>query len=158
MSGIDLGEAAIRGADWSRYRISTGTAEQFGGTLLRLLRCGTPDESREVWNGIENFVFAQDTIFSAAEPTVDVILAALAGDRPRHVKVTLVDLLFLILNGRSDEDPDLHERCHGRALRGTWLLAREAAAEDEPMRDAFLEAMDLIDPVQAEALRGWLTS
>jgi hypothetical protein len=158
MKDTDLGEAVIRWVDWSRYRVSTGNARQFGGTLLRLLRAASPDESREVWNGIENSVFAQDTIFSAAEPAIDVVLAALVADRPRHVKVALVDLLFLVLNGHSDEDPGLHDRCHGRALRGLWLLAREAAGAEEPVRDAVLEAMDLIDPTQTEALRTWFAS
>jgi hypothetical protein len=153
---VDLGEAVIRSIDWSRFRISTGDAEGFGDTLLRLLRAGTPDESREVWQKIENFVFAQDAIFSAAEPTVDVIMAAMVDDRPRHVLITLIDLLFLILNGRSDEEPGLDERCHGRALRGAWLLAREAAYAEEPIRDALLEAMELIDSAHAEALRAWL--
>jgi hypothetical protein len=156
MTGSDLAEAAIHGIEWGRYRIVTGTADQFGDALLRLLHCNAPEESREAWKGIENFVFAQDAIYTAAEPTIDVILAALAGDRPKHVKVTLVDLLFLILNGRSDEDPQLHERCLKRALRGIWLLAREAAVAEEPVRDAILEAMDLIDPAQSRSLRVWL--
>src|SRR5689334_22032966 len=82
MSGINLGEAVIRSVDWSRYRLSTGSAERFGDTLLRLVRAATPEDSREVWNGIENSVIAQDTMFSAAEPTIDVILAALAGEIP----------------------------------------------------------------------------
>jgi hypothetical protein len=158
MSDTNLGEVVIRRVDWSRYRISTGSADQFGDALLRLVRSGTPDESREAWQSIENFVFAQDTIFSAAEPTIDVILAALAGDPPRHVRITLLDLTFLILNGGSNEDPDLHERCHARALRGVWLLTREVVGAEEPICDAVLEAMDLIDPAQSEALRTWLAS
>jgi hypothetical protein len=156
MSDADLSEAFIRWVDWSRYRISAGNAAGFGDTLLRLIRAGTPDESREVWKSIENSVFAQDTIFSAAEPTIDAILAALAGDRPRHVKITLLDLMFLLLNGDSDEDHDLRERCHARALRGIWLLVREAAGAEGPIRDAVFETMDLIDPAQSEALRTWL--
>lgn len=158
MNGIDLGEAAIGSVDWNRYGVSTGTAEGFGDVLLRLLRCASPGESREVWTGVENVVFAQDEIFSAAEPTVDVILAALATDRPRHVKITLVDLLFLLLHGRSDEDPGLYMRCHERALRGTWLLAREAATGDRPITEAILEVLELTDSAHAETLRAWLTS
>lgn len=158
MSDADLGEACIRWVDWSRYRISAGSAAQFGDTLLRLIRSGTPDESREAWKGIENSVFAQDTIFSAAEPTIDVIMAALAGNRPRHVKITLLDLMFLLLNGDSNEDHDLRERCHSRALRGIWLLAREAVGTEEPIHDAVFEVMDLIDSAQSEALRTWIAS
>ena len=156
MSDMNLGEAVIRSVDWSRYSLSTGSAERFGDVLLRLVRAGTPEDSREVWKGIENAVFAQDTIFSAAEPTIDVVLAALAGEIPRHVKITLIDLMFLLLHGRSNDDPDLHERCHARALRGTWLLVREAASAQGAIRDALLEVMDLIDSTQSEALRSWL--
>jgi hypothetical protein len=155
---VDMGEALIRSVDWNRYRISTGRASDFGDRLLGLLHASTPDESRVAWQGIENFVFAQDTIFSAAEPTIDVILAALVNDRPSHVKITLIDLLFLILNGDSNEEPDLHRRCRASASRGIWLLAREASLSDGPIRDSILEAMELIDADRAEALRALLDS
>ncbi|GIH07620.1 hypothetical protein Rhe02_56870 [Rhizocola hellebori] len=82
MSDTDLGQVVIQRVDWSRYWTSTGSPELFGNILSKLLQAGTPDESREVWNGIENSVFAQDTIFSAVEPTIDVIPAALVEDRP----------------------------------------------------------------------------
>lgn len=155
---VEFGIAAIRSIDWSRYRIITGGADRFGDALEGLLYASSPDQSRVAWTGIENVVFAQNTIFSAAEPTVDVVLATLVGDPPRHVRTTIIDLLFLILGGASDEDPDLHRRCRERAMRGIWLLVREAAHAEEPTRDAVLEAMELIDPTQAATLRMWLGS
>jgi len=73
-----------------------------------------------------------------------------------HVKAPVVDLLFLLLNGGSEDDPDLSQRCRERALRGTWLLVREAATEPEWIRDAVLEVLGLVDPGQADDLRAWL--
>src|ERR1700678_1869303 len=116
---MDIGEVTVLSVNWSAFQLSTGAATEFGGTLIRLLRSRDTDECREAWRNIENFVFAQDTIFSAAEPTIDVVLAALVDDRPL-IKGMLIDLLFLLLHGGSVEDPDLPCRCRDRALRGMW--------------------------------------
>jgi hypothetical protein len=160
MNRISLAEIVTQRVDWSQYRIASGNAAQFGETLLLLIRCGDSNEARKIWTNIENFVFSQNTVFSAAEPAIDVILAALVEDCPRHVKIALVDLLFLLLNGRSDVDPGLYERCRERALRGVWLLTREAAAAAaaDPLRDAIIEVVDLIDSAQTDAVQGWLAS
>jgi hypothetical protein len=155
---MDLGEAAIRSVDWARFRTSEGKATQFGDVLVQLLRGRDAAEAEEVWRRIENVVFSQDMIFSAAEPTIDAMLAALVQDRPVHVKASVIDLLFHLLHGGSDEDPDLSRRCRERALRGTWLLVREAATGPEWVRDPVLEILDLVDHRQAEALRAWLVS
>ena len=156
--GDVLSEAAIRSVDWSSFRVATGSATNFGETLSQLLASRDAAETRGVWDRIENVVFSQDDVFSAAEPTVDVAFAALVDGPSRHVKVALIDLLFLLLHGESLEDPSLQERCRQRALRGVWLLAREAATETEKMRSSVLEVIELIDPGQADSLRLWLPS
>jgi len=155
---MDLGEATIRSLDWAQYRIKTGDASQFGDQLIRLLHSRDATESLEVWRNIENHVVSQDTIYDAAEPTVDSILAALVEERPDHVKAMIIDLLFLLLNGGSVEDPNLSGRCRARAMRGTWLLVREAANGPEWVRDAVLEVLELVDAGTAAALRAWLDS
>jgi hypothetical protein len=154
---MDIGEAVIRSVDWSRFQISTGEATQFGSTLIQLLRVRNAADYAEVWPNIENVVFSQDDIFSAAEPTIDALLAALVDDRP-EIEGVLIDLLFLLLHGGSVEDPDLARRCRDRALRGTWLLVRVAATGSEGLRRAVLEVLDLVDPRQADALRSWFAS
>lgn len=153
-----LGEAMIQSVNWSDFRVASGDAVRFGETLAQLLATRDSAETRSAWNKIENVVFSQDDIFSAAEPTIDVLLAALVDERSRHAKVAIIDLLFLLLHGDSLEDPGLRERCHERALKGLWLLAREASIESATMRDSILDIIELIDPGQAERLRIWLAS
>jgi len=155
---MDVGEAVIRSFDWSRFQISTGEATRFGDTLIRLLRISNTAEYEETWRDIENVVFCQDTIFSAAEPTIDAMLAALVDDRPAPIKSVVIDLLFLLLNGGSVEDPDLARRCRERAIRGVWLLVREAVSGSEGVSRAVLEVLDLVDSSQAYAVREWLAS
>lgn len=155
---MDIGEAAIRSTEWSRFQISTGEATQFGDKLIRLLGSQNATECKEAWRYIENFVFSEDDIFSAAEPTIDAMLAALVDDRPGPIKSVVIDLLFLLLHGGSTDDPDLARRCRERALRGTWLLVREAVIGSEGTRRAVLEVLDLVDSAQADALRSWLAS
>ncbi len=155
---MDIGEAAIQSVDWACFQISTGEASEFGNTLVGLLRSRDAAESEEIWRHIENFVFSQDTIFTAAEPTIDAMLAALVQDRPMHVKALIMDLLFLLLNGSSVDDRDLSRRCRERALRGTWLLVHEAVTGPAWIRQAVLEVLDLVDPGQADAVRAWLVS
>lgn len=155
---MDIGEAVIRSVDWACFQISTGEASEFGNTLVGLLRSRDVAESKEIWRHIENFVFSQDTIFTAAEPTIDAMLGALVEDRPMHVKTLIMDLLFLLLNGSSVDDRDLSRRCRERALRGTWLLVREAVAGPAWIRPAVLEVLDLVDPPRADSLRSWLGS
>jgi hypothetical protein len=155
---MDFGETAIRSVNWRRFQISTGEATQFGNVLVRLIRSHDAVESKEVWRYIENFVFSQDLIYSAAEPTIDVMLAVLVEERPMHVKALVLDLLFLLLHGASEEDPDLSRRCRERALRGTWLLVRQVVVGPEWVREPVLEILDLVDPGQADALRVWLAS
>ena len=110
---MDVGEAVALSVDWSAYELMTGEATQFGDRLVRLLRSCDPAECQEAWRHIENHVFAQDTIYSAAEPTIDVVLAALVADKPL-IKGMLIDLLFLLLNGGSAAEPDLAVRCRDR--------------------------------------------
>lgn len=151
---MDVGEATARSVDWPAFELMTGEATQFGDSLIRFLRSRDPAECQEAWRHIENHVFAQDSIYSAAEPTVDVVLAALVDDRPL-IKGMLIDLLFLLLHGSSSGDPDLADRCRRRALKGVWLLVRLAVTGSEATRGAILEVLHLLDPAQPEALSSW---
>lgn len=142
---MDVASALIDKIDWSGFASHTGSAAGVGDALKRLL--GSPDAvaARDAWWGLENVVFAQDDIFSAAEPTIDVLFAALAGRPPAHVKSLLLDLLFHLLHGESVDDPLLPERCRERARRGTWLLAAEAASREGPSRETIVEILELVD-------------
>jgi hypothetical protein len=42
-------EAAIESIDWSRYRLLTASAEDFGRALLQILQSRDSSEIEEVW-------------------------------------------------------------------------------------------------------------
>jgi hypothetical protein len=72
---------------------------------------------------LENHLVVQGSVFEAAEPSVSVLVAALADERPRHVRVSILDLLFQILNGGPDHSEvallvgSYPSRCGQRLLR-----------------------------------------
>lgn len=156
---MDLCEKIVSSVDWARLHTMEGDASQVGEALLQLIRSKDGHEAETIWRrGIENVVFAQNGIYDAAEPTIDVMLAALVTDRPTHVRASALELIFLILNGGSEEDPDLSRRCSERATKGIWLLVREAVSGPEWVLEPVLDIIDILDPVQADALRSWVNA
>lgn len=143
---MSMGESMIRAVDWSSHTVLSGTEDDLGSALAALLASEDPESAEATWWRIENVVFSQDTIYSAAEPTVDVVLAALADERPRFIRSWLLELLFFIMKGGSLEDPELPGRCRSRARRGLWLLAREATATSGPEQDLVMRTIEYIDP------------
>ena len=153
---MGLGEAAIAAYDWNSYEVSGHSGEQVAVSLNRFINSRDSSHSRVLWWDIENVVFAQNTIYGVAAPTMEVLLAALADDRPMHVRNWIVELLRFLLSGGSSTDPDLVRRCHRRAVMGLWLLAREAQTQRTEERAAVLKVIALIDPDRAEQLKRWL--
>ncbi|HEX2347681.1 MAG TPA: hypothetical protein VHI51_04515 [Ktedonobacterales bacterium] len=124
-----------------------------------MFRSTTDAEAEQVWwKSFENKVFAQNTIYGAAEATINVLLAALADERPQHVRGRILELLFFLLNGGSDDDPTLAERCREQARQGLWLLAQEARVASELDRDRVLDVIECIDLQRADFVRAALTS
>ena len=74
---ISVAERMVEEVDWPSYRVAMGPATTLGAALHALISSGNVDESSAAWNEIEEHVFSQGTIYSAAEPTVSVMLAAL---------------------------------------------------------------------------------
>jgi hypothetical protein len=154
---VKLGERAIADVDWTKLRVLRGTGAEYADTLRAFLRSEDFAAAELTWNDIENVVFAQNTIYEAAEPTVLVLLAALADNPAAHMRGWIVELLFMLLNGASIEDPDLANRCREQAMRGIWLLAGEAATSEAAARSAVLDVIRLIDPVIERKLVIWLS-
>jgi hypothetical protein len=142
---MDIALGLIDKIDWSGFECQMGSATDVGDGLRRLLGSQDGVAASDAWWGLENVIFAQDDIFSVAEPTVDVVLAALATNPPAHLKSRLLDLLFHILHGESVDDPLLSERCRARALRGAWLLVAEAASREGGGRETVLEILEMVD-------------
>jgi len=157
---MGYGERAIAAVNWQALEVSGGrTADDLPAALLALFRSTTDAEAEQVWwKSFENKVFAQNTIYGAAEATINVLLAALADERPQHVRGRILELLFFLLNGGSDDDPTLAERCREQARQGLWLLAQEARVASELDRDRVLDVIECIDLQRADFVRAALTS
>lgn len=142
---MGVAEHIIASTNWSALREAAGTAERVGSGLSRLLAAATPDEATDAYWEIENHAVVQGSLFEVAEASVSVLVAAFADERPRHVRIAALELLFQLLSGGPAAAPevprDIVERCRSAALEGLWGLAREAASGE---RDAALDVLDLL--------------
>lgn len=144
---MGLAEDEIAHVDWARFRVPGGEARDVGDALLALLSTGSPSESKAVWGArIENKVFSQDNIEDSAEPVVEIMLAALADDRPEWIRSDVLELLFLVLNAAL-KDPRFADGCRVRAREGLWLLVREArTGPTAGAREDAVEVLHLVAP------------
>jgi hypothetical protein len=147
----------IEEVDWPAYHVATGPATHVGAALRDLLSSGNVVEATAAWDRIEEFVFSQGTIYSAAEPTVAVMLAALLEEQPGWRSGRIADLLFYIVRGMSPTDPGLQGRCRDRAREGLWLLARWALTHEGWGRDNVLEVIEVIAPEWVDLIRAGAT-
>ncbi|GAA4984919.1 hypothetical protein [Actinopolymorpha pittospori] len=92
-----IAEMLIDSVDWSSYQELGQPAITLGVALRDLLSSSNVEEASTAWSEIEEHVFSQGTIYSAAEPTVSVMLAALTEDQPSWRSGRIVDLLFFIV-------------------------------------------------------------
>src|SRR5215469_15723292 len=132
---MGLGERAIDEFDWATYEVCSKTGAELASVLRSFIASHNSDQARALWWGIENVAFAQNTIFGVAEPMVEVLVAALADDRPTDIRRWIIELLRFLLSGGSPTDPGLASRCRHRARLGIWLLAREAKIETGVSRE-----------------------
>lgn len=150
---MKIAELIIDSIDWSAYALLDGPAIGFGETLAEFIANEDPANQHSLWARMENRVFAQDDIFSAAEPAIRVLVASLVDERPGHVRLGTLDLLFHLIQGASYRRDDLAQRCLDAARQGAWLLAREALHASEPTKDACLEILDICLPEVARFVR-----
>lgn len=151
MSAVALAE--IASVDWSSYVEFDGPATNVGRALQDLLSSSDVESASTAWLRIEEHVFSQGTIYSVAEPTVSVMLAALTEEQPPWRSGRIVDLLFFIVNGMSPTDETLSARCRLRAREGLWLLVHRAVNEDGWRRDNALDVIEVIAPERIGMIR-----
>ena len=147
-----LAEMLISLTDWSAYRRSTGRPATGVGELLTALLISKDAASADpACDAIENAVAVQSNLFSASEPALQVLAASLADPRPRWVRLSVFDLMFLVLSGGpvSNEiergNAHLLERCISRVRESLWLIVQEALA-DPTCKRAALDVLRLVDP------------
>jgi hypothetical protein len=143
---LTVADVVIGSVDWSEYRVLDGPASRLGRQLAEFVADGAVDGRRDLWETMENHVFAQDDIYSAAEPTISVLLAALIDHRPQHVRIAILDLLFHLVQAASRRDDDLGRRCLEKVALGGWLLVQEAVAGTAVVTEACLEILDISSP------------
>lgn len=148
-----IAETEITSVNWSGYEGHYGPATDVGEALRDLLRSADFDSASDAWMRLEDQVFSQGTIYSAAEPTVSVLLAALTEEQPAWRAGRIADLLFYVVRGASVSDPTLQSRCRLRAREGLWLLVRWALSHDGWARDNILEVIDVIAPERIASVR-----
>jgi hypothetical protein len=128
---MSLADLEIARLKWDELREMDGPATNVGQALSGLLSARTAAEAEAWYWKLENRVVVQGRLYEAAEYVVPVLIAALVDDRPRHVRFSLLDLLFQIVNGTTDPDEvdagnaDLAEKCRSRAREGIWLFYRD---------------------------------
>jgi hypothetical protein len=151
-----IAECVIDAVNWSTYQVAGGPASSLGTALRDLLLSSDVDEASAAWDEIEERVFSQGTIYSAAEPTVSVVLAALTEDQPSWRSGRMLDLLFFIVTGTSTTDSSLQARCRDRAREGLWLLARWALVHEGWARENAMETIEVVAPDRVELIRSAL--
>lgn len=143
----NLAERVIRSTNWSQLAAANGPASQIGESLGLLLTAATPEEASTAYWRLENHVVVQGELFESAEQAVAVVVAAFADPRPRHVRISMLELLYQILRGLPSPDEiergnaDLLERCRARTLEGLWLLVHEAMVGEH---EAVMDVLELI--------------
>lgn len=152
-----LTQYVLDSIDWSSYQVASGPADAIGPALRDLLTSTNLDEAAAAWNQLEEHVFSQCDIYSAAEPTITVLLAALTEDQPSWRSGRILDLLFYINNATSPTNPTLRTRCHQRTREGLWLLTQWATTHTGWSRDNALEIIELIAPDHHNLIRPAIT-
>jgi hypothetical protein len=148
---MGVAELIVASTDWSRLREASGPADRVGHGLSQLLSAGTPEAASDAHWLIENHAVVQGEVFEVAEACVWVLAASLADDRPSHVRIAVLELLFQILVGRpSPQAPtDIIERCKRAALEGLWGLVREATTGQREGAWDVLDQLSLGDRLAA---------
>lgn len=120
-------EVAIH--DWSGLREADGCASNIPEAFARLLASNSPAESTKAYWELENHVVVQGALFEASVATVSLIGAALVNcDRPKWVRIQLLELLFQIVSGESHSEEslrglaDLGPKCRVEAQKLLWIL------------------------------------
>jgi hypothetical protein len=150
---VGIAQGLVDTTEWSRYELRDGPASEFGNALSAFIADTPVDQGPALWATMENHVFSQDDIFSAAEPTLRVLLAALVDGDDASARLSILELIFHIVQAASYRDDDLGARCVDEAAAANWLLVREAVKGDQNVAASCIEILDITSPEYAELVR-----
>jgi hypothetical protein len=124
-----LVEMELARHDWTRIIEADGPATSIPISFRELLLAADPQTVEKVYWKLENHVVLQRALFEAAYYLVPAITAALVDfNRPKWVRISLLDLLYEIVRGDSHIEekargfPDLGRQCKELARQGLWIL------------------------------------
>ncbi|MEV0964717.1 MULTISPECIES: hypothetical protein [unclassified Streptomyces] len=143
-----LAEIEIGRLDWTAFRTLGDRTEKVPGALLRLFAAGTEDEAMAAYWELENVVVVQGQLYSAALPTVHVLLAALLDELSADARDLVLELLFQIVSGEADEEERgmgnsaLGDLCRDAAREGLWLVYRELGTRRRETAESILERIE----------------
>lgn len=143
-------DAAIARYDWGKMQEADGPAIRIPTAFVELIDSTGTEVAKKAYWKLENHVVLQGSLFEASVSVVSLIGAALAEpNRPKWVKIALLDLLFQIVDGESHSDevarglPDLGQRCRNEAKKLLWILY--GIFQDGELWDAAREIIERID-------------
>jgi hypothetical protein len=122
MSGTSLALLMIEAVEWSTYDVMDGAATALGSQLHEFLTVDDIERRSDLWRTMENNLFCQDDIFSAAEPAIPVLLASLTEPATAAVRIAVLDLLFHLVQGARFRGDQLGDDCLKQACMGSWEL------------------------------------
>ncbi len=143
-----IAEVEIGRITWDDLRSAGGFASTIPKALADLYGASTPEQAQDAYWRLENHVVVQGQLYQAAEQVVSVLLAMLSEERPRHVRISSLELLLQILMGEphtqelSLGNANLAERCRNKAKEGLWTLYKELHQGE---REAAREILDVIE-------------
>jgi len=149
MMRVTIAEQEIGRISWSQLLDSSGSAANMPVALLKLINAATAEQVQIAYWQLENFVVVQGQLFEVAEYVVPVLMASLLDNRPRYVKIGVLELLLQIVSGQPDEDEivsnnkTLSEKCKRKAQEGMWLLYKELSSGE---KNAAREVLEQLDP------------
>ncbi|SER88014.1 hypothetical protein SAMN04487983_102444 [Streptomyces sp. yr375] len=145
-------EIEIARVPWQDYRASGDRSGAVADALRKLVDATTEDDAFGAYWGLENVVVVQGQLYSAAVPTVQVLLAALLDDLSPDARDLVLELLQQIVMGEADADEaalgdaDLGDRCRTAARNGLWLVYRELGTRRRETAEAVLDRIETDRP------------
>ncbi|MEV7526390.1 hypothetical protein [Streptomyces sp. NPDC091371] len=138
--------------DWASLRCGCGnSAAHIPSSFTALLEARTLEET--IGYTLDGHLEREAMLFQVAPYATPVILAALAEDLPPFTRSHLLNILWYLVTGESDETeveaglPNLEMECRSAAGEGIWLIYNEAASGDSET------ALDILEFVDSDSVR-----
>ena len=127
---------------WEEYDALNG-GSYVGTAIGELLRAQDANDAESAYWKLENRVVVQGTVYAAAVPTTQILMASLLDELPLPVRISIFDLFFQILSGVSvDPNNNFVEHCRTQISEGIWLIVKEFVSGP---RDAARDILEFVD-------------